>query len=286
MTNTLKNPGLGNSGSFGITMLVLVTRIGLVVFCVWNASLYYKILMSFFAPEGFFKLLIGFVALVLWALLQVLEVLPLLVKGSLGALALLIKAAERFRGLEVNDKDNPLVASLKRQYNAFPQRWIGRIMLLCYGAFCTDLAILLRYFEPFRVSFTGLVINWGDLLWLVICLSTVQVVCFLWLLAEGGRAIFKPERQPTTSSNPTSPSKPKHPTKSAATPPDGNESPVIQHLRKTYGDAAVEEAIAQAKQKVTPPADTNGNGKGPISDLLDRASRLTLLRPSNKSANN
>ncbi|MEP1079319.1 hypothetical protein NDI52_28325 [Leptolyngbya sp. PL-A3] len=220
MSNTLKNPGLGNSGSFGITMLVLVTRIGLVVFCLWNASLYYKILMSFFAPEGVFTLLIGFVALVLWALLQVLEVLPLLVKGSLGALALLIKAAERFRGLEVNDKDNPLVASLKRQYNAFPQRWIGRIMLLCYGAFCTDLAILLRYFQPFAVTFTGLSINWSDLLWLVICLATVQVCCFLWLLAEGGRAIFKPETQPTTPSK--SVPKPKEPTKSAAPPPQSD----------------------------------------------------------------
>ncbi|MEP1079447.1 hypothetical protein NDI52_28970 [Leptolyngbya sp. PL-A3] len=286
MANTLKNPGLGNSGSFGITMLVLVTRIGLVVFCVWNATLYYKILMSFFAPEGFFKLLIGFVALVLWALLQVLEVLPLLVKGSLGALALLIKAAERFRGLEVNDKDNPLVASLKTQYNAFPQRWIGRIMLLCYAAFCTDLAILLRYFKPFVVSFTGLVINWGDLLWLVICLSTVQVVCFLWLLAEGGRAIFKPEKQPTTSSIATgSSSKPKQPTKSAAPPPE-EESSLIKHLRKTYGDEAVDQAIAQAKQQTNGSAASNGNGNGLVSDLLDRASRFTLLRPSNKSESN
>jgi len=199
MANSLKNPGLGNSGSFGILLLVMVTRIGLIVFCAWNATLYYKILMSFFAPEGgLFRLLIGFVALILWALLQVLEVLPLLVKGSLGALALLIKAAERFRGLEVSKSDNPLVASLKAQYNAFPQRWIGRVMLFCYGAFCADLAILLRYFEPFSISFTGLAINWAELLWLLICLSTVQVVVFLWLLAEGGRAIFKPEVQPTT----------------------------------------------------------------------------------------
>lgn len=285
MANTLKNPGLGNSGSFGITMLVLVTRIGLVVFCAWNASLYYKILMSFFAPEGFFRLLIGFVSLVLWALLQVLEVLPLLVKGSLGALALLIKAAERFRGLEVNDKDNPLVASLKRQYNAFPQRWVGRIMLLCYAAFCTDLAILLRYFTPFEVSFTGLVINWGDLLWLVICLSTVQVVCFLWLLAEGGRAIFKPEKQPTTSSTTSSSSaKPKQPTKSAAPAPEEEESSLIKHLRKTYGDEAVEEAIAQAKQHMNPSATSHGNGI--VSDLLDRASRFTLLRPSKNPESN
>jgi hypothetical protein len=268
MSNTLKNPGLGNSGSFGILMLVLVTRISMIVFCAWNASLYYKILMSFFAPEGFFKFLIGFVALVLWALLQVLEVLPLLVKGSLGALALLIKAAERFRGLEVSKSDNPLVASLKRQYNAFPQRWIGRIMLLCYGAFCTDLAILLRYFKPFEVTFTGLTINWGDLLWLVICLSTVQVTTFLWLLAEGGRAIFKPEAQPTTSSGKSSTSsKPKEPTKSAAPADESGQQPAPQ-------------------PEPEPPKDesNNGNGRG----VLDYRQLLTMLgqKPNDKPGNN
>lgn len=263
MSNTLKNPGLGNSGSFGITMLVLVTRIGLVVFCAWNASLYYTILMSFFAPQGVFTLLIGFVALVLWALLQVLEVLPLLVKGSLGALALLIKAAERFRGLEVNEKDNPLVAGLKRQYNAFPQRWIGRIMLLSYGAFCTDLAILLRYFQPFGISFTGLTINWSDLLWLVICLATVQVCCFLWLLAEGGRAIFKPETQPTSSSKPSS-SKPKEPTKSAAPAPQP-EPPQPE-----------------------PPADRNGKAD-PLEELMAKLTpyqQELMAKLTGKSANN
>ncbi|MEP1079167.1 hypothetical protein NDI52_27540 [Leptolyngbya sp. PL-A3] len=244
--NNLKNPGLGNSGSFGILMLVLVTRLAVIVFCAWNASLYWKILMSFFTPEGWFKLLIGFVALVLWALLQVLEALPLLVKGSLGALALLIKAAERFRGLEVSKTDNPLVASLKSQYNAYPQRWIGRIMLLCYGAFCTDLAILLRYFKPFVVSFTGLMINWGELLWLVICLSTVQVTVFLWLLAEGGKAIFKPETQPTTSSGgPSKPaSKPKEPTKSAA-PKDEPEQP--QDDPPANGTVTLKQGLVEAK---------------------------------------
>ena len=246
MSNTLKNPGLGNSGSFGILMLVLVTRIAVIVFCAWNASLYWKILMSFFAPEGFFKLLIGFVALVLWALLQVLEALPLLVKGSLGALALLIKAAERFRGLEVSKSDNPLVASLKSQYNAYPQRWIGRIMLLCYGAFCTDLAILLRYFKPFVVSFTGLTINWGELLWLVICLSTVQVTVFLWLLAEGGKAIFKPEMQPTTSGGggtSKTASKPKEPTKSAAPKDEPEQQPPSEDTPSANGTVTLKEAI-------------------------------------------
>ena len=277
MSNTLKNPGLGNSGSFGILMLVMVTRVALIVFCAWNASLYFKILMSFFAPEGFFRLLIGFVALVLWALLQVLEVLPLLVKGSLGALALLIKAAERFRGLEVSKTDNPLVASLKRQYNAFPQRCVGRVMLLCYGAFCADLAILLRYFKPFEVSFTGLTINWGDLLWLVICLSTVQVTVFLWMLAEGGRAIFKPEAQPTTAGGgkgSTSASKPKEPTKSAAPKDETEQAPqqeetppanstvtlkdAIDSVFKRFGPDSAENAAWEAYQR-------NGNGQATTS---------------------
>lgn len=263
MSNTLKNPGLGNSGSFGILMLVLVTRIAVIVFCAWNASLYWKILMSFFAPEGWFKFLIGFVALVLWALLQVLEALPLLVKGSLGALALLIKAAERFRGLEVSKSDNPLVASLKSQYNAYPQRWIGRIMLLCYGAFCTDLAILLRYFQPFVISFTGLSINWGELLWLVICLSTVQVTVFLWLLAEGGKAIFKPDTQPTTSggggsSKPAS--KPKEPTKSAAPKDVEPEQPTQQQAEPPVGDRT-EPAPMDWKQLLT----ALGNGQVSMS---------------------
>ena len=259
MSNTLKNPGLGNSGSFGILMLVMITRISMIVFCAWNASLYYQILMSFFAPEGFFKFLIGFVALVLWALLQVLEVLPLLVKGSLGALALLIKAAERFRGLEVSKSDNPLVVSLKRQYNAFPQRWVGRIMLLCYGAFCADLAILLRYFKPFEVTFTGLIINWGDLLWLVVCLSTVQVTTFLWLLAEGGRAIFKPETQPTTSGKSSAPSKTKEPTKSAAAKdeePSGSTSngtvtlqDAVASIFKRFGPDSAEAKAWEAYQQ-------------------------------------
>ncbi|MBD2153163.1 hypothetical protein [Leptolyngbya sp. FACHB-16] len=249
MSNTLKNPGLGNSGSFGILMLVLVTRIAVIVFCAWNASLYWKILMSFFAPEGWFKFLIGFVALVLWALLQVLEALPLLVKGSLGALALLIKAAERFRGLEVSKSDNPLVASLKSQYNAYPQRWIGRIMLLCYGAFCTDLAILLRYFKPFVVSFTGLAINWGELLWLVICLSTVQVTVFLWLLAEGGKAIFKPEVQPSTSGKSSTPSKPKEPTKSAAPPNTPEPNQQSKSTESSASEADQSNGSGQTTQK-------------------------------------
>lgn len=271
MSNTLKNPGLGNSGSFGILMLVLVTRIAVIVFCAWNASLYYKILMSFFVPDGFFKLLIGFVALVLWALLQVLEALPLLVKGSLGALALLIKAAERFRGLEVSKSDNPLVASLKSQYNAYPQRWIGRVMLLCYGAFCTDLAILLRYFKPFVVSFTGLTINWGELLWLVICLSTVQVTVFLWLLAEGGKAIFKPETQPTTGGGkPSTSSKPKDPTKSAAPKDEPQQQPKPEEVPPTQGTVTLKEAIDSifkrfgldsAESAVWEAYQRNGNGQ-------------------------
>jgi len=260
MANSLKNPGLGNSGSFGIMLLVIVTRVALIVFCAWNASLYFKILMAFFSPQGgLFSFLIGFVSLILWAMLQVLEVLPLLVKGSLGALALLIKAAERFRGLEVSKSDNPLVASLKAKYNAFPQRWLGRIMLLCYGAFAADLAILLQYFRPFSISFTGLSIAWGDLLWLVICLSTVQVVAFVWLLAEGGKAVFKPEKQPTIAfggggsggkaSSPTKSAAPKDEPKDEAKDARQDETPIIQHLRQQYGDAAVDEAIAKTQQK-------------------------------------
>lgn len=192
MATSPKNPGLGNSGTVGISVLVSVTRLALLAFCAWNAYLYWEILTSFFPAGGFVRLLISFVALILWALLQTLECLPLLVRGSLGSLALLIKAAERFRGLELNANDNALVKSLKRQYNAYPQRWLGRVVLLGYGAFVCDLCILLNYFRPFEVQFTGLSFNWAELLWLLICLSTVQITVFVWLLAEGGKAVFKP----------------------------------------------------------------------------------------------
>lgn len=90
------------------------------------------------------------VAIPLWAILQMFELLPLFLKRNQDALSDLIAAMERFTPVVIKDTDSDLLAKLKHDFNTRPVRLLRNATIAAGVIYVIDLALCCFVYPPLK----------------------------------------------------------------------------------------------------------------------------------------
>jgi hypothetical protein len=86
--------------------------------------------------------------LILWFVLQILQMLPVLLSDSPQMMLNLIAWAGQYRAIKTSDDDSEAVANLKRTYNAIPTKWLDDANSARAIAYLIDLFLVMRFYPP------------------------------------------------------------------------------------------------------------------------------------------
>lgn len=215
--NTSYSSGFrGRAGSLRQTGKVLqfLLLFAAAVFIWLNVIPYHEIVQNFFAESSSFAIiealtsipllggLIGWViawlggfmaltvAIVLWAILQILELLPRILMRDMDSIRLIIKGLERVNFLQIRDNDNEFIARLKQKHNELPMQWIRNAYWASAIAYVGDFLLCATHYPPINGGLERLDIflaapTWADvdgynLTALLLTLFAVEVIVMVY----------------------------------------------------------------------------------------------------------
>jgi hypothetical protein len=133
---------------------------------------------------GLMQSIFGFI---LWAILQIFELLPSIMMNNPGFLLAIISFYRSFRKLAPETGDNRLVRQLKAQYNALPTQWIETANHYRAIAYTVDALLCLAFYPPIKGGWGALQLffiapNLNDVDWanLAMALSSLFLVEVLY----------------------------------------------------------------------------------------------------------
>jgi hypothetical protein len=85
---------------------------------------------------------------ILWFVLQVLQMLPVLLQDSPKMMLNLIGWTARFKAIKISENDSEAVASLKRNYNTIPTKWLDDANSARAIGYLIDLLLVARFYPP------------------------------------------------------------------------------------------------------------------------------------------
>ena len=198
-----------------ITILQYCLLGAIAFFCVQNVRPYIGIVESWgseWQPTGLYSMLTGLpvlgwlltsgvdlaiavIATVLWASLQLLELLPSFMMDSAAFLLSALRSIQNWTKIGSESDDTPMARKLKAQYNAIPEQAIERANVARAVAYLIDAAICIGYYQPIEggMSNLGLVIGagaWDYIEWskigaIVGTLFAVEAVYWAYKLVTG-----------------------------------------------------------------------------------------------------
>ena len=147
------------------------------------------------------KILIDVVGIAMWALIQICELLPGILKGDLSVIQLLIRTFSNFKEQVINGNDSEVVADLKKSHNAIPKKWLQTARSFQFVAYAAEIAMACLRFpiyqggmaaaiEAFPFGYSLSSVLFGNLLFAISTVLAFElVVWFLsWMLQ--GSATF------------------------------------------------------------------------------------------------
>jgi hypothetical protein len=140
--------------------------------------------------------IVGFVVgTILWAILQLCELLPTVLNDSPGFILAVLIRIKTWRKLEVKGKDSKVATQLKERYNAIPEATIERANLARACAYLLDGAICFAFYSPIEGGWTNLqtMLLTGDwsylridqVAYILITLFAVEVLYWAYKLVTG-----------------------------------------------------------------------------------------------------
>lgn len=125
---------------------------------------------------------VGVVAgILLWATIQLFEILGMLLFGTPDTLELLIAGLQGAEQMEIDDDDLPVVKRLKRQFNDLPHKWMRDVSLLGLAAYIVDFWLCFTFYPPVEGGLemffkAGLAsdIDWGNAVLMAVTMFAVE----------------------------------------------------------------------------------------------------------------
>lgn len=128
--------------------------------------------------------------LILWGIVQIIELLPIILYNHEGFMATVIGQADRRTRYTEKETDDPTLKQMKRIYNAMPTSMIRNLERLRIGVYVLDFLICFTVYSPvasgkitdfFWIISTGQwgQINVGNLLLAAITLFAVELIVSL-----------------------------------------------------------------------------------------------------------
>lgn len=152
-------------------------------------------------------LLTSFIAVLMWATIQVLELLPRILRKDMGSILALVQGLQQIQWLHIGDEDHPFVARLKAQHNHMPIRAIQKASVIASIVYLFDFVLCCVAYPPIRGGFEALGlflqaptfsdIDVGNLLMVGVVLFAVEIVYlgYNWLsnlLTMFGSRVVRP----------------------------------------------------------------------------------------------
>ena len=203
---TLYNPGNGGKYQFLFWFLRLTLLLVLLGVIFRNIEPYAQWSQQWFGSdlEGWWTLIPGatwladkifrFLGIVLWALFQTLETIPLFLLGTRFGLGVLIASYEQQdqqqRKIEQYPTDDAVLTFLKKKYNAMGLRALDFFRMAAPFAYVVDLIVCWQIFPPLKDGYTWAQVvmgwNWGGIAWgnvvsLVVTLLAFEMVVLCWM---------------------------------------------------------------------------------------------------------
>lgn len=131
---------------------------------------------------------------VLWLTLQILQLLPSLLKRDLPTIRSLVRGMSKHTIMPVNSGDHEIVRELKQWHNETPTRWFRTANNLRTFAYVVDVCLCLFVYPPVAGGIDGLMtflvagtwsdINFVNLIFIAITIFTVEACYKGWIWAR------------------------------------------------------------------------------------------------------
>ncbi len=133
------------------------------------------------------------VGLVIWVVVQTVEVFPIILKRDRAFMRTLITNAQSADKFEIRENDDPALAALKRWYNAFPTLTMTTARNLALFVYAIDFCFCALVYPPCKGGFGQLMfilasVQWGQIDWknvtlLIVTLVAIEAIIHLifWL---------------------------------------------------------------------------------------------------------
>lgn len=136
-----------------------------------------------------------FVGAILWGVIQTIEILPIVLKRDRAFLRTLINHSDSSDKFEIDEDDEPTLATLKLWYNQFPSLTIARARTASLFVYAVDFCICIAVYPPAPGGFSNFVflmstgqfsrLDWQNILMLGLTLFAIEgIVRLLFWLGE------------------------------------------------------------------------------------------------------
>ena len=159
--------------------------------------------VGFIADKASWAIII-LAAIVLWALVQVVQVLPDAIENSQKSLALTIMNYHNQRGerMEVDEEDPAIIKRLVRAYNKIPVKWVETLKNFQGFAFAIDGILAICVYRPLNVDLDTFLltksadaIDWVNVGIIVACVFTANILLqIVTVIQQGNRHLKLQER--------------------------------------------------------------------------------------------
>ena len=147
------------------------------------------------------RILIDIVGIAFWALIQICELLPGILKGELSVIQLLIRAFSRFKEEVINGNDSEVVATLKKSHNAIPKKWLQTANTFKFIAYAIEICLACLRFPVYQGGMTAAIaafpfgyslssVLFGNLLYALSTIFAFEVIVWFLSWMIKGQAVF------------------------------------------------------------------------------------------------
>ncbi|MBD1925772.1 hypothetical protein H6F74_05675 [Trichocoleus sp. FACHB-90] len=134
-----------------------------------------------------------FIGVILWMIIQTVEVLPIVLRRDRAFMRTLITHSDSSEKFDITEDDEPTLAALKAWYNQFPSLTIARARTAALFVYAIDFCICLLVYPPAPGGFRNFVflmstgqygrLDWQNIVMLLLTLFAIEGIVRLlfWL---------------------------------------------------------------------------------------------------------
>ena len=180
-------------GEIALNLGSLVSYAFLGAVAVYNVHLYQQIFTNLlplpWAPLQWIFGLFG------WALIQIAELLPILIRSEIAFMALIAIAIGAFPKIAHDKRHSAAVARIRDRINSYPDWWLYMANAIGSVVFVIDLFLVGLHFEPLRWTWFIPSIDFGALIQVIVTVLMFQLTFTFALWVSGGRWFVRNAQQ-------------------------------------------------------------------------------------------
>ena len=172
-------------GEIALNLGSLVSYAFLGAVAVYNVHLYQGIFRDLLPlPWAWLQWVFGLFG---WALIQIAELLPILIRSEIAFMALIAVAIVAFPKIAPDQSHNAAMVRIRDRINSYPDWWLYMANAIGSAVFMIDLFMVSLHFQPLRWMWFIPSIDFGALISVVVTVLMFQLTFTFALWVSGGR---------------------------------------------------------------------------------------------------